>query len=476
MSRRKAVEKIHARGTRHEIRRSSSIVKGAAERIFPSTTEFVHVRIHKDMSAILLRINTAWGHLDALVISPHHLIHKRMGILEAFCLVSNGSSIFGVTVTSNNTEGADPTQQVVVLFKTNDNPDSLANFRWNIVSTVQIGAVYDISQRTNPLCSIDAKGVFTYVDLSVIKSPGAPSMTAGIRYSPDFPPNTGGTSTSPGGWKNIDTAGPYPWEKTSLSATVFNVPDASGNLVSVYAWMVGYVGNLQFGYLDNASLQLRTGSTWTLPTSISIIDISYFNQTLYLLFKELVQLDDKYGLLTIPFNSSVIPAAAPTNYTGLGYQMDWPGKPFPIVVGSWADNYYAIRRYNDGRNVNDVLTVINFANVKDAKFRDDVNLTEPVDVFFETTSHTLWATVGGSNGLPTFGFYNRFDHSDSAHISVVHLDGPNVGKWEYASWEVNVTEPYGVHLYPPPPMTGSPESSSSPSASTGLIVGCVVVG
>ncbi|KAF9968234.1 hypothetical protein BGZ65_012757, partial [Modicella reniformis] len=202
------------------------------------------------------------------------------------------------------------------------------------------------------------------------------------------------------------------------------------------------------------------------PTNITIDDISYFNQTLYLLFKEQVRLEDKYGLFTIPFNSSVIPAA-PTNYTGLGYQMDWPGKPFPIAFGSWAYNYYVIRRYNDGLNVDDVLTVINFANIKDAKVRHEVNLTEPMDRFFDTTSHFLWTTIGGSNGAPVFGFYNRFDYSNSSYISLVHLDGPNVGKWEYASWKINVTEPYGVHLYPPPPppRTGPPESSSS-SAST----------
>lgn len=119
--------------------------------------------------------------------------------------------------------------------------------------------------------------------------------------------------------------------------------------------------------------------------------------------------------------------------------------------------------------------VINFANTTRAKFNDDVNLTEPINTFFDSTKSAYWCTVGGDNGSPALGFFDRIDFLNSSHLGAVYLEGPNVGRWDYVPWKINVTESFGKYLYPPPRRTGAPEDSSS-GPSTGLIVGCVVGG
>ncbi|KAK3807613.1 MAG: hypothetical protein J3Q66DRAFT_82157 [Benniella sp.] len=393
-----------------------------------------------------------------------------MGILSPNCIASNERSIYGISVESSYAQGADPTQRVV-LIKSNDNLSSLADIRWNIVSTIQAGAVYNISSPISPICKVDEKGVFTYVDLNIFKTPGSPPATGGIQYSPAHPANAGSTSTGPGGWKNIDTGGPYPWDVQSQDEVAFNVPDAAGNNVLTYMWSIGSAA-VQFGYLDSATMQLQAGPQWKFPQTMSIKRKNYFSKTLVLYVTEGF-LSTIPGVLTIPFDSPMIAPAPPANLTG--YRMRYNETKDPLTTGFFSDTFYSIlRRYDSVGIPTDALTLVSFTDPTAPKFIRELNLTEPINNFGDTRG-LIWIVIGGHGGAPVLGFNYRMDSKNTSHLSAVYLDGPNIGKWESVPWKINVSEPFGIYTYPPPRRTGPPsESSSSPS--TGLIVGCVVGG
>ncbi|KAF9363820.1 hypothetical protein BGX34_003239 [Mortierella sp. NVP85] len=385
-----------------------------------------------------------------------------MGILSPNCVTSNERSIYGISVESNYAPR-------VVLIKSNDNPSSLADIRWNIVSTIQAGAVYNISSPLSPMCKVDEKGVFTYVDLNIFKTPGSPPATGGIQYSPAHPANAGSSSTGPGGWKNIDTGGPFPWDVQSQDEVAFNVPDAAGNNVLTYMWSIGSA--VQFGYLDSATMQLQAGPQWKFPQTMNVIRKNYFNKTLVFYAAEGF-VSPVPGVLTIPFDSPMIAPAPPANFTG--YRMRYNETRAPLITGFFSDTFYSIlRRYDSAGMPTDTLTLVSFADLKAPKFIGEFNLTEPINTFRDTRS-ARWLVIGGHEGAPVLGFYYRMDFRNTSFLSAVHLDGPNIGKWESVPWKINVSEPFGIYTYPPPRRTGPPESSSSPS--TGLIVGCVLGG
>lgn len=376
--------------------------------------------------------------------------------------------MYGVSVETNYNQDADKTPRII-LIKSNDNPASLADIKWEILSSVPVFPTYNITSASKAVCNVDEKGVFTYLGMNVYKTAGGLPETGGVQYSSNYPTNPGGTG--PGGWKNIDTNGPFPWETGSYDTILFNVPDSSGNNVLIMAWSLGgYSSNLQFASLDPSTFKLQQGPAWKLPGTLSIMKKSYYNKTFYLLFSENIS---SKGLLTIPFDSPVVAPSAPTNFTGMGYQMYSNDSSSSIVAGFFLDNYYTIRRFNNGTAV-DTLEVLNMANVKKAVFKPEVNLTTPINTFWDYTNGYDWCTVGGYAGSPVLGFFNRYDLTNTSHLEAVHLDGPKIGTWEYAPWHVNVSEPYGYFLNPPPPRTGPSSDSDGPS--TGLIVGCVLGG
>ncbi|KAG0348671.1 hypothetical protein BGZ54_004559, partial [Gamsiella multidivaricata] len=362
-------------------------------------------------------------------------------------------------------------------------PATLTDIGWSVVSTAQIGAVYDISKFYSPTCYVDKNGVFTHIDVNIIKSPEAAPTLGGVQFSPSFSVNVNGTSTGLGGWKNIDMGIPYIWDKKSLVALLFTVKDSMGANVVIHLWVDYNTGNVFFGVLDNATMQLEAGPSWAFGYAQYYIRFAdYYNGILMLLAVNSLP-SKTISLITIPFNSTNIAPALPTNLTGYG--------PFnntglsPLLAGFFADNYYIVQRYDFEVDTTDSITIINVANITDAKFQPPVNMSTYINTFFDETRAYFWQPVGGLNGSPAFAYFERIDVKNNTLVSSVALNGPNVGQWMDVKYTINVTDTLGVNPNPstPSPSSGNStsfvptdSSDSSDTPSKGLVIGCVVGG
>ncbi|KAI1320917.1 hypothetical protein EDD11_009240 [Mortierella claussenii] len=377
-----------------------------------------------------------------------------MGVLVPFCLTSDANHLFGITVTYDYSPDSDVHAARVVLIKSNANPTSSNDVSWS--------------------------GVFTYIDTNVFTTPQIP-VTAGIQYSPLYPATPNGNNTGLGGWKNVDFANPYSWTYKTDSTLLFHMPDpGTQENVLIQAWL-GSNDALNFGVLDNASLKFHSGPTWTFnSTYYSAASIDYHNNVLVVLSYNSKPMGT-VTLMTIPFTTPDIPASRPVNISGYGPFTNFYQGPnlteFFLEgtksTGFFDDTYFLI--YTTGNQ----STYMSTFNMKDYTHYTDATtsrLSADIPLGGDATAF-YWKAIGGQNGSPAFGFSEIVNYDNSSRIMGLPLNGANVGQWYNATYNINVTDSYGISPTPTGYIvfTLRPSlDSRSTSPSVGLIVGLVL--
>ncbi|KAF9904402.1 hypothetical protein BX616_001314 [Lobosporangium transversale] len=406
-----------------------------------------------------------------------------MGFLSPFCFASNANSFYGIAVDRDYSIMFAEDPDRLILIKSNENPTSAADVSWKVVSSVQASVLYDISgSKGGQLCYVDDKGVFTFIALSVRKTPTSPPVSAGLQYSPLFPATPNGNNTGEGGWKNIDIISPYSWTTESTSVSLYHVNDASGNNVVIHSYLdTQHV--LNFGVLDNASLQLNQGPTWNYnSTYYDFVKATYHKDTLFIISDNRRPFDS-VSILTIPLLNSTIPAKIPAadarEFGPFGSFLSGPNLTlFDISITSFFDDtYYFLYRagYESG---NPWLLTMDLSDQSHYKNATNTHLSQDL-VFSRDIYEMYWADMGPRNGAPAFAFVPHVDFNNKTHIRGINLSGPNIGQWYNVSHTINVTDTFGTDPNPQPTdyikITVLPSGDvHSTAPSTGLIVGFVL--